>query len=218
MLKSRENGQRSAVLRAMRRAVWIGVCVLFLAPTPALADIRYVYDDLRRLVAVVDTAGDTGVYHYDATGNLLSIDRYASSTVSIITVPTHVSLSVVSESRSRDQISLLAGLQPDRKWAIGETRAHTTIIERTHGGVLTSRLAISEFDVEAHIEDLLQRVEPVIERFASMFERDAVTVHVAVYPGTRVLISLPPHLPKQIAALGAAVDVEVYVLPPDEAT
>jgi YD repeat-containing protein len=46
--------------------------------------ISYVYDDLGRLVAVVDPNGDTATYSYDAVGNLLSISRYASSSVSLI--------------------------------------------------------------------------------------------------------------------------------------
>src|SRR5687768_4856544 len=48
------------------------------------ADISYIYDDLGRLKAVVDPATDTGVYNYDAVGNLLSISRQSSSVVSII--------------------------------------------------------------------------------------------------------------------------------------
>jgi YD repeat-containing protein len=46
--------------------------------------ITYIYDDLSRLKAVVDPTGDTAVYNYDAVGNLLSIDRHASSTVSVV--------------------------------------------------------------------------------------------------------------------------------------
>jgi YD repeat-containing protein len=46
--------------------------------------IQYVYDELGRLIAVVDPSGDAAVYTYDAVGNVLSIDRYASSQVSVI--------------------------------------------------------------------------------------------------------------------------------------
>jgi len=48
--------------------------------------IGYVYDDLDRLIAVIDPSGDTATYSYDAVGNLLSIARYASSAVTIIHV------------------------------------------------------------------------------------------------------------------------------------
>ena len=53
-----------------------------MAQTP---EISYIYDELGRLVAVVDPTGDTAIYAYDAVGNLLSITRHSSSTVSVIT-------------------------------------------------------------------------------------------------------------------------------------
>src|SRR6266498_3710406 len=56
---------------------------------PAVAEIIYVYDNLSRLVGVVDPAGDTVVSSYDSVGNLLSISRYASSTVSVIEFSPH---------------------------------------------------------------------------------------------------------------------------------
>jgi YD repeat-containing protein len=47
-------------------------------------NISYIYDELGRLIAVVDQNGETARYAYDAVGNLLSISRQSSSTVSII--------------------------------------------------------------------------------------------------------------------------------------
>ena len=55
-------------------------------PAAYAADISYVYDALGRLLAVVDSSGDTVTYAYDSTGNLLSIGRYASSSISIINI------------------------------------------------------------------------------------------------------------------------------------
>ncbi len=46
--------------------------------------ITYVYDELGRLVGVIDPAGDTVIYTYDAVGNVLSISRHASTVISII--------------------------------------------------------------------------------------------------------------------------------------
>jgi YD repeat-containing protein len=48
------------------------------------AQIQYVYDELGRLIAVIDPSGDTALYSYDAVGNILSIARHATSQVSII--------------------------------------------------------------------------------------------------------------------------------------
>jgi len=53
--------------------------------TPVVADtVRYVYDELGRLVAVVDPAGETTRYTYDEVGNIVSVSRQSSSQVSIV--------------------------------------------------------------------------------------------------------------------------------------
>ncbi len=44
--------------------------------TAQQASIHYVYDDLNRLSAVVNQQGDVAVYTYDATGNILKIERF----------------------------------------------------------------------------------------------------------------------------------------------
>lgn len=46
--------------------------------------ISYIYDELGRLIAVTDPAGDTARYSYDSVGNILSISRYSSATLSLI--------------------------------------------------------------------------------------------------------------------------------------
>jgi len=46
--------------------------------------VRYIYDELGRLVGVIDQNGDAAAYHYDAVGNLLSITRTGPSQVAII--------------------------------------------------------------------------------------------------------------------------------------
>ena len=51
---------------------------------PGAGDVIYVYDELGRLVAVIDPAGDTAIYNYDAVGNLVSITRHGSSTAAVI--------------------------------------------------------------------------------------------------------------------------------------
>jgi len=38
--------------------------------------VYYVYDELNRLIAVVDQQGDAATYTYDAVGNILRIDRF----------------------------------------------------------------------------------------------------------------------------------------------
>jgi YD repeat-containing protein len=61
------------------------VVLLALACAPALAATSlYVYDELGRLTAEIDPAGETTIYTYDAAGNLLSVLRGASSQFRVI--------------------------------------------------------------------------------------------------------------------------------------
>ena len=58
--------------------------ILLTGPAPVFAtDISYVYDNLGRVLAVIDPATDTAVYVYDAVGNLTGITRQTSSTLAI---------------------------------------------------------------------------------------------------------------------------------------
>lgn len=70
--------QSSLLALAIAGVVLLGMST----PSPA-SDISYVYDNLGRLIAVIDPASDTAVYAYDAVGNLTGITRQASSTLAI---------------------------------------------------------------------------------------------------------------------------------------
>ncbi|MBM3226479.1 MAG: hypothetical protein FJZ47_22165, partial [Candidatus Tectomicrobia bacterium] len=49
--------------------------LLLLCASPVRAEVRYVYDEVGRLIQVTNPAGESAYYHYDAAGNLLSITR-----------------------------------------------------------------------------------------------------------------------------------------------
>jgi YD repeat-containing protein len=70
------------------RVVGLALCFLLLMSVTnrgqASNEIVYVYDELGRLVAVIDTASEAAVYKYDAVGNLLSISRYSAAQVSLV--------------------------------------------------------------------------------------------------------------------------------------
>jgi YD repeat-containing protein len=58
----------------------------FIVPLHGQSAISYIYDDLGRLTGVIDQSGNSAVYHYDAAGNLTSIDRFTSSQIAVISV------------------------------------------------------------------------------------------------------------------------------------
>lgn len=58
-------------------------CLQAWPQTPANTTV-YLYDEIGRLKAVITPSGEAAVYNYDAAGNIMSITRQLSTTVSII--------------------------------------------------------------------------------------------------------------------------------------
>ena len=69
---------------AQRIILYVILIMALSASLQAQTGITYVYDELGRLVGVVDPAGETAIYTYDAVGNILSIKRQSSSQLSVI--------------------------------------------------------------------------------------------------------------------------------------
>jgi len=57
--------------------------VASLASAQTSGPVQYVYDELGRLIAVIDANGNAAVYNYDAVGNILSIARYNPTQIAI---------------------------------------------------------------------------------------------------------------------------------------
>lgn len=73
----------SKIQRSLRVLAVAGILSLATTVPSQAGDISYVYDNLERVLAVIDPATDTAVYQYDAVGNLTGITRQASSTLAI---------------------------------------------------------------------------------------------------------------------------------------
>ena len=56
---------------------------------PSGTGLEFVTDEAGRLVAAIDPAGDTARYRYDDVGNLLGIDRFATSSLSLLETTPH---------------------------------------------------------------------------------------------------------------------------------
>ena len=71
-------------MNRIARLLVVVVVMVYTASVLAQSGITYVYDELGRLIAVIDPNGDTAVYSYDAVGNVLNISRHSSSQLSVI--------------------------------------------------------------------------------------------------------------------------------------
>src|SRR5947209_6197610 len=76
--RSRATTNGSPVGRAFKTMLLPWAVVLTLV-TATQAEIFYVYDDLSRLIAVVDQQGNAATYTYDAAGNLVRVERFDAS-------------------------------------------------------------------------------------------------------------------------------------------
>src|SRR5437867_2741381 len=75
------NDQIETLLRLIHALMMAG---LLLWPAFLHADqAQYFYDELGRLVGVVDSTGNTAVYVYDEVGNLLAIQRFTTGATGI---------------------------------------------------------------------------------------------------------------------------------------
>ncbi len=68
----------------MRLRLFLLVAAVVVLPATLHADqAQYFYDELGRLVGVVDGTGNAAVYNYDEVGNLLSIQRFTTGATGI---------------------------------------------------------------------------------------------------------------------------------------
>lgn len=75
---------KTLIKKFLSLAPWLVMAALCLSPTIATPDqAQYFYDELGRLVGVVDGQGNAAVYSYDAVGNLLSIQRFTAGAIGI---------------------------------------------------------------------------------------------------------------------------------------
>src|SRR3989337_2225307 len=92
----------------------LGLAFLLVVALRAQAEqpvIHYVYDDLGRLVGVVDQDGNAATYTYDAVGNILAIGRH-----DVADAPGPVAITLVAPNRGKvgTPVSIFGrGFRPD---------------------------------------------------------------------------------------------------------
>lgn len=118
----------------------LGLAFLLVVALRAQAEqpvIHYVYDDLGRLVGVVDQNGNAATYTYDAVGNILTIGRH-----DVADAPGPVAITLVSPDRGKvgDPVSIFGrGFSPDpAQNTVGFSGAIATVNSATTNSLTTS--------------------------------------------------------------------------------
>ena len=121
---------------------------LFLCAASVLADqVRYLYDNLNRLAAIVQSDGSTAVYNYDAVGNLISITDKVPGDVTIVgflpsggPVGTTVTITGIgfSETPTDNQVTFGGGAP-----AVVQSSTLTSITTSVPDGAITGPITVT---------------------------------------------------------------------------
>jgi YD repeat-containing protein len=150
-------------LRRLAKALLL-VALLFAGAAQA-ASVQYVYDDLGRLVAVLDPSGQTTLYTYDAAGNLLSVSNNASSQLSIVAfAPNH--------GKAGDTVTIIGSAfiaNPAQNTvsfngtpATVSTATATTLVAVVPAGAMSGPISVSNVNGTATSANAFTIVEPPV--------------------------------------------------------
>jgi hypothetical protein len=128
-----------------------------------------------------------------------------------MTEETIVRLKIVSIHRTPETVTEVLGLQCDRFWHCGDTRADTIIIEKNNGWVLHSGLPKTA-PLEEHIEAILRILTPFKEKIKSLSCTDTVELSCVLYASHPPALSFGHSTINRLAELGASLDIDLYVM------
>jgi YD repeat-containing protein len=146
--------------------------------------VQYVYDELGRLVAEVDAAGEVTVYTYDAAGNLVSVSRDNSSQLAIFAfAPTR--------GKAGDTVTLFgSGFVPSPAQnsvsfngtpATVSTATANTLVVTAPSGVTSGPIAVSNTNGSTvSAQDFTVVVLPTVDSVTPSAVQSAVTVRLDI--------------------------------------
>lgn len=121
---------------------------------------------------------------------------------------------------SPERITSLLGITPSRTWKVGDLIPKTILCMKHDGWSLATDTEIVDdvCDLEKHIQRLLKQLKSSvgkIKEICSRYQLDAEISCVVYTPDANPGICFEPDIAKQIADLGAAIDIDLYFLPSD---
>ncbi len=119
---------------------------------------------------------------------------------------------LIGDALDVDQVSRVLGRAPTATWTKGELVQGSLLARRSNAWILTVKRAGDQCDVGAHINELLDIVNPLTKRIGDLMrENDFVSeIGCTLYVSDQMpAINFEPGLVAQLAALGATVDVDI---------
>jgi hypothetical protein len=125
---------------------------------------------------------------------------------------TSVSLRVMSKTLSPAEITAHLGLEPDHTWVMGDVRKGTKLSEVENGWELRSS-ASGDPQLQDQVTQLLDRTTPVADALKELSEICIVQISCVVYAEDPPPLNFPSDLILRMAALRAALDIDLYISP-----
>ena len=121
-----------------------------------------------------------------------------------------VRLKIMSHTHTPETITAMLGVQCDKWWRAGDTRVHTTIVEKDNGWVRHSGLPRTA-DLYAHIKSLLDTLEQVKETIRGLSATETVELSIVIYSPSVPALSFNTSAIARMAEFGAGLDIDLYV-------
>jgi len=122
-----------------------------------------------------------------------------------------VRLMILSETQTPEQITALIGLASDKSWRVGETRPKTTMVEKNNGWVVDSQMPRSSA-LSCQVTRLLDRLSPFRRQIRKLARYEKTVFSCVVYSDRRPPLVFSKKDIFGIAGLGAALDIDVYLV------
>ena len=122
-----------------------------------------------------------------------------------------VKLRINSDMHAAEEITSLVGMAADRSWASGDPKKNGKGKHRSNGWEVHSDLP-PEDDLEAHLDNLLSKLEGCSDNISRLPEGMGVMLSCAVYSDYNPELYFTSEQVVRIAALRAEFDIDVYAI------
>ena len=122
----------------------------------------------------------------------------------------YVRIKILSSEYTPNKITEIVGLEADRVWNAGDLRPNTIIREPMHGWVLNSHAAENASLME-HVSELLAKLEPAAIKIKTLSEKCDIEFSCIIYDDSVPSLFFDKAIISQICALGAALDIDLYI-------
>jgi hypothetical protein len=123
------------------------------------------------------------------------------------------SINIFSKSLSAEEIENILNVKFDEERKMGYPRSKSILTYSENAWILNSSIS-PDLPFSAHIESLLEKIEPKIKNF-SKIENNCEVECQCIIEGNEEdgspEINIPPHLIKKLSFINAGIDVDIYI-------